>query len=102
MELKNFSTQDLVNSIAEKLQTTKKDAELIVSTVVESIAQLVTQPNAAGLRVNKLGTFKVAKRAPRTGHNPKTGDALEIGETATLTLSASQELRDRVKAAHVS
>ena len=101
-EVKNLSTQDLVNAVAEKLQMTKKDAALTVEKVVEALSELVSQPSVGGLRVNKLGTFKVTKRAPRAGHNPKTGEPLQISETATLTLSASQELRDRVKAAHTA
>jgi DNA-binding protein HU-beta len=40
-----------------------------------------------------FGTFKVAKRAARTGRNPKTGEALKIKASKSVRFVASSALK---------
>jgi len=70
---------DLINNIAAKSGLTKKDVE----TVLNGFLGEVTEALSSGEKVQLIGfgTFKSAKRAARTGKNPRTGQALKIPAT---------------------
>ena len=65
-----MNKSELVSSVAEKAELSKKDAEKAVAAVIAS----VTEALKAGDKVQLVGfgTFEVRERAARTGHNPKT------------------------------
>ncbi len=44
-----------------------------------------------------FGTFKVAKRAARTGRNPKTGAAIKIPAMKVARFKAGKGLKDAVR-----
>jgi DNA-binding protein HU-beta len=44
-----------------------------------------------------FGTFSIRKRSARIGHNPKTGEAIEIKASKTPIFKAGKVLRDRIK-----
>ncbi|MDR1165944.1 MAG: HU family DNA-binding protein [Deltaproteobacteria bacterium] len=48
------------------------------------------------LQIGKLGVFRVAQRAERDGHNPRTGQKLTIGAHQTIHYRPSHFLRNRV------
>ena len=43
-----------------------------------------------------FGSFEVKERAAREGHNPKTGEAIQIPESKKVSFSASKSLKDSV------
>ena len=67
---------ELINAVAAKAEISKKDADKAVAAVLASIEEALV----AGDKVQLIGfgTFEVKERAARTGHNPKTGEAIEI------------------------
>ena len=85
---------ELVNSVAEKADITKKDAEKVVSAVFDSIEEALS----SGERVQLVGfgTFEVKERAARTGRNPKTGEEIEIPATRVPTFKGGKALREAV------
>lgn len=85
---------DLVGSVAEKANLTKKEADRVVSAVLESIEEAL----AAGDKVQLVGfgTFEVKDRAARTGRNPKTGEEIDIPATRVPVFKAGKALRDAV------
>ena len=95
-------TADLVALVQEKLQqavpestVTKKEVKFMVSTLTESIVELLTTHKA--LRVSGLGTFKVQERAQRAGHNPKTGEAITIMPSASVRLQPEKKVKQLMK-----
>jgi nucleoid DNA-binding protein len=40
-----------------------------------------------------FGTFKVSKRAARTGRNPQTGATIKIAASKTVRFKASKQLK---------
>ncbi|GMA65800.1 HU family DNA-binding protein (plasmid) [Alicyclobacillus fastidiosus] len=64
-----MNKQELINKIAEKAGLTKKDTETLVNGLFD-VDEKVQIPG--------FGTFEVRERAARTGHNPQTGEAIEI------------------------
>jgi DNA-binding protein HU-beta len=67
---------ELVDVVAREAGTTKKDAETIINSTMNTIVKRV----AAGERVTLVGfgTFEARQRRARTGRNPKTNEPLQI------------------------
>ncbi len=67
---------ELVEIVAKEAGTTKKDAEQIINSTMNSIIKQV----ASGEKVTLVGfgTFELRQRKARTGRNPKTNEPLHI------------------------
>ncbi|MCR4419074.1 MAG: HU family DNA-binding protein [Clostridia bacterium] len=91
-----MNKMDLVNSVAEKTEMTKKDAEKVINAVFDSIGEAL----ASGEKVQLVGfgTFEVRERAARTGRNPRTGQEISIPATRVPTFKPGKTLRDTVGA----
>ncbi|MGF7184179.1 DNA-binding protein HU-beta [Desulfitispora alkaliphila] len=85
---------ELVTSVAEKTDMTKKDAEKVVNAVFASVEEAL----ASGDKVQLVGfgTFEVRERASRTGRNPKTGEPIEIAAAKVPAFKAGKALKDAV------
>ncbi len=70
--------------------TSKRAAGDALEAVLTSIAKGVKGGN---VQLIGFGTFKVAKRAARTGRNPKTGAAMKIKASKTVRFVASSALK---------
>lgn len=86
---------DLINAVAAKAEISKKDAEKALSAVLGSIEEALK----AGDKVQLIGfgTFEVKERAARTGHNPKTGESIEIAAAKVPSFKAGAALKTAVK-----
>ena len=86
---------ELINAIAAKAEISKKDADKAVAAVLASIEEALV----AGDKVQLIGfgTFEVKERAARTGHNPKTGEAIEIAAAKVPSFKAGAALKTAVK-----
>ena len=49
-----------------------------------------------GVRLPKVGTFSITRRAARTGRNPRTGKAVRIPARNAVKFTQSQALVDKV------
>ncbi len=83
---------ELVNAVAEKCGMKKKDAEVAVSAVFETI----TETLAKGEKVQLVGfgTFEVRERAAHTGHNPSTGAEITIPASKAPAFKAGQGFKN--------
>ncbi len=86
---------ELINAVAAKAEISKKDADKAVAAVIASIEEALV----AGDKVQLIGfgTFEVKERAARTGHNPKTGEAIEIAAAKLPSFKAGAALKNAVK-----
>ncbi len=86
---------ELINAVAAKAEISKKDAEKALAAVLGSIEDALK----AGDKVQLIGfgTFEVKERAARTGHNPKTGEAIEIAAAKMPSFKAGAALKNAVK-----
>ena len=83
---------ELVDFVSRDLDTSKRDARLIIESVVRSIAELSrTHPT---VRVPSLGNFRVLNTAPREGRNPRTGERVPIGASRRVTFRAAKSFKD--------
>jgi integration host factor subunit beta len=71
-----------------------RDVERIVATVFEEITAALVRGDRVELR--GFGAFSVKDRAPRTGRNPRTGEAVRVPEKHVPFFKSGKELRARV------
>lgn len=85
---------ELIATVAEKAELSKKDSEKAVNAVFEAI----TESLKAGDKVALVGfgTFDVKERAERTGKNPRTGEPVVIAATRVPGFKAGKGLKDAV------
>jgi DNA-binding protein HU-beta len=86
---------ELISSVAEKSELTKKDAEKAVNALFASIQEAL----AKGEKVQLVGfgTFEVRERKARTGRNPQTGEEIQIAAAKVPAFKAGKSLKDAVE-----
>jgi DNA-binding protein HU-beta len=85
---------ELVDSVAEKAAVTKKQADAVISAVVESIMEAVSSGDKVTLV--GFGSFESRDRKEREGRNPKTGEKMIIPATKVPAFSAGKLFKERV------
>jgi len=84
---------DLVSEVV-KVVGKKKIAEDAVGCILESITAALKKGDSVTLV--GFGTFKVAKRAARTGRNPQSGKPLKIKAKKVPKFTPGKKLKDAV------
>ena len=86
---------ELINHNSQKAGLTKKEA----GNALAALTSTITEELKAGEKVAifGLGTFEVRERAARTGHNPRTGEAVEIAAKHIPAFKAAKALKDAVE-----
>lgn len=84
----------LVEAVQKSLgkETSKAEAERVVSTVIDAIKLGIKKSKT--VQLIGFGTFKVAARKARTGVNPKTGEKIKIKASKTVKFSAGKALKE--------
>jgi len=90
-----MNKQELVGSVAEKADLTKKDAEKAINAVVESIKAALNKGDKVSLV--GFGTFEVRTRAARSGRNPQTGATINVPAGKVPAFKPGKELKDSVE-----
>ena len=85
---------DLIKEV-EKVTCTKKEAAGAVDAVFGAISKALKKGGAVAIA--GFGTFKVAKRAARTGRNPQTGKEMKIKAKKVPKFTAGKALKDALK-----
>jgi integration host factor subunit beta len=83
---------ELVNEVARTTQLTKKHAELIVNTVFDSIVSSLREGEKIELR--GFGSFRIRKRGPRVGRNPKTGERVDVPSKRIPYFKPGKDLKE--------
>ena len=74
------------------------DVELIVATILEEISAALARGDRVELR--GFGAFTAKRRDPRTGRNPRTGEAVPVSGKGMPHFRPGKELRIRVNGGH--
>ncbi|GBU11164.1 transcriptional regulator HU subunit beta [Erysipelotrichaceae bacterium] len=89
------SKKDLIASVAEIAELSKKDAEAAVNAVLETVK--ATLKTGEPVTLTGFGKFEVRERSARTGRNPQTGEPMEFAATKVPAFKAGKELKEAVK-----
>lgn len=82
----------LIEAVATKANTKKKDAEAVINSLVEVITDALK--DGEKVQLTGFGSFDVKERAAHDGVNPFTGESMHFDATKKPTFSASKALKD--------
>lgn len=85
---------ELVEEVANESELTKKDAEVIVQTVLDSITESLQRGEKIELR--GFGSFRIRNRSSRQGRNPKTGTSVSVPAKKVPYFKPGKEIKDLV------
>jgi integration host factor subunit beta len=85
---------DLIEQVAQLVEVTRKDSEVIVETIFDSVVRALRAGDK--IEIRGFGSFRTRKRQGRIGRNPKTGDRVEVPAKTIPFFKPSKELKDLV------
>lgn len=86
---------DLVAAVAEKAGFTKKDAEISINAVLETVTETLVKGEK--VQLVGFGNFEVRERAEREGRNPRNPEeVVKIEASKAPVFKAGKSLKDAV------
>ena len=85
---------DLVEKVTRLGDLTRRDGEVIVETVFDSVISALQSGDK--IEIRGFGSFRTRQRKPRVGRNPKTGERVEVPAKKIPFFKPSKELKDLV------
>ena len=85
---------ELIEAIAKETELSKAGANRALNAVLDTIVKTVAKKQ--DVQLIGFGTFKAAKRAARTGKNPRTGEKLKIAAATVPKFSAGAAFKAAV------
>lgn len=89
-----MNKSELIASMAEKANLTKKDAELALKSFIESVEEALE--NGDKVQLVGFGTFETRERAAREGRNPRTKEVINIPASTVPVFKAGKEFKEKV------
>lgn len=90
-----MNKQELITAISIKANLSKKDAAAALTALTDVITEALKAEGK--LAIPSLGTFELRERAARTGHNPWTGEKVEISAKKVPAFKAAKALKEAVE-----
>ena len=85
---------ELITSMAEKSQLTKKDAEAALKSFIDSVQEALEGGDK--VQLVGFGTFETRERAAREGRNPRTKEVISIPASVVPVFKAGKEFKEKV------
>ena len=85
---------DLIDEVSRAVEMTRKDSELIVETIFESIVGALRSSDK--IEIRGFGSFRTRQRQSRVGRNPKTGARVEVPPKKVPYFNPSKDLKDLI------
>src|SRR5882672_8341570 len=83
---------DLIDEVSRLAELTRKDSEVIVETIFDSVVRSLRAGDK--IEIRGFGSFRTRQRKPRVGRNPKTGDRVDVPAKKIPYFKPSKELKD--------
>ena len=87
-----MNKSELIEHIAQQADLSKAAASRSLEALIGAIR--TTLKKGGSVTITGFGTFAAAKRAARTGRNPRTGAAIKIKAAKVPTFRPGKALRD--------
>ena len=94
MKRHNVTRKDLAQAIHEKMGFSKRSAGDLVDEFFFCLKHALL--NEENVKIVQFGTFKVRRKEPRVGRNPRTGETMEISRRSMVSFKPSKALRGKV------
>ena len=85
---------DLIEEVSRLADLTRKDSEIIVETIFESIVSSLRAGDK--IEIRGFGSFRTRQRKPRVGRNPKTGDRVDVPPKKVPYFKPGKELKELI------
>jgi integration host factor subunit beta len=85
---------ELIDDVSRSVEMSRKDSEIIVETIFESIVKSLRVGDK--IEIRGFGSFRTRQRKPRIGRNPKTGARVDVPAKKIPYFKPSKELKDLV------
>lgn len=85
---------ELVEAIASKTKSTKKDVQNVVDAFMETVKDTVQ--SGSSVTLVGFGTFASKQRNARTGRNPQTGEPIQIEAKTVPSFKAGKKFKETV------
>ncbi len=85
---------DLVEKVARTIKLTKKETEVIVGIIFQSITDSLSEGDKVAIK--GFGSFCVRERNAKIGRNPKSGERVEVPSKKVPFFKAGKDLRAMV------
>ena len=89
-----MNKSELIASMAEKANLTKKDAEVALKAFIESVEETLEKGDK--VQLVGFGTFETRERAARDGRNPRTKEVIKIAASTVPVFKAGKEFKEKV------
>ena len=86
---------ELITKIAEKSDLSKMEAGKALDALIATITDALKAGDKVA--IPNLGTFQVKEHAARTGHNPRTGEKVEIAAKKVPAFKPAKALKDAIE-----
>lgn len=90
--MEKVAYKELISAVAELSGKTKSQTQDVLDEFVQFT--LATTKSGQGVSVSKLGTFAPKSRGGYTGHNPKTGELVEVKKKCVLDFKPLPSVKD--------
>ncbi|ERJ12796.1 HU family DNA-binding protein [Haloplasma contractile] len=90
-----MNKSQLISSIHEKTDLTKKDIDLVLDAFINTVYE--TLKSADKVTLSGFGTFEPKHRPERNGVNPKTGEKIIVPESTVPSFKAGKTFKETLK-----
>ena len=84
----------LINTLKEKVDLSRKDAEKIVDTFFDALKEKLSKGDR--IEIRGFGSFTVKHYKPYIGRNPKTGKQINVTSKRLPFFKVGKELKEKV------
>lgn len=95
MANKKVNRTELIEALAEKLGSSKAQAEKFLNGFVDVVTEKLS--NGYDVNITGFGSFRVVTRAARKGVNPKTREPMQIPASTSVSYKVGKTLREAVR-----
>ena len=92
-----MNKSELIDVLAEKIGTSKKDAQIAVDALLDTITRAVVAGEKVA--ITGFGIFEKVERGARTARNPRTGATVKVKKTNIPKFRPGAELKALVSGA---
>jgi DNA-binding protein HU-beta len=86
--------QELVDAVAQAMGSSKGKAAKAVSATLDMIRDSLKRGEKVA--ISGFGVFEAVRREAREGHNPQTGEPVQIAASTTVKFRPGKGLKDAV------
>jgi integration host factor subunit beta len=91
-----MTKSDLIQRVASSINLTRRDAEVIVNTILECMIEALASATDGKVELRGFGSFRVRQRGPRLGRNPQTGDRVQVPAKRAPFFRPGKQLKEMI------